>query len=387
MAIVGYAHSVIDRRSPRLLGDLAVEVSRAAIVDSGLEVADVDGFTSSAMLPSAADRALVDGVSAVSSSWLAQHLGAKPSYVAGFQGMGQIPGSMSLGVNALLSGSATHLLVHRALHNPQGSYHANQMARAEGAQQWTAPQGFFGPLPSIGLLGNEYCQRFGATRESLAAVVVEARKNGARIPWSYWYEKPLTVADHLAAPLICDPIGRLDCDLPVDGVGAFVLTTADRAKDLANRPVFVSAIAGWAPSPQRLPLHWPLDDVEAAGRYITDQLWHHAGFGIDDVDLPQVYDGFSPFVWLWLEALGICPRGEAHTFVSAGGIDSDKPGAVPALSGGGALGNGRMHGVPQLLESYLQLSGRAGDRQRAGMSIAVSCHGSPNLGGAIALSV
>jgi acetyl-CoA acetyltransferase len=289
-------------------------------------------------------------------------------------------------VHALLSGAATHVLVHRALHNPVGRYHANPMAQADGWHQWTAPQGFFGPLPSIGLLANEYAQRYGASREALGAVVVEARKNGARIPWSHWHGQPMTLADHLAAPLICDPVGRLDCDLPVDGVAAFVLTTAERAAELPQRPVFVSAIAGPALTPSRLPLHWPLDDVQAAGADLAERLWRDAGFGIDAVDLPQVYDGFSPFVWLWLEVLGLCPPGEAHRFVTDGGIDSDRAGAVPALSGGGALGNGRMHGVPQLLEAYLQLAGRAGERQRDGVARALACHGSPHLGGVIALS-
>ena len=69
-----------------------------------------------------------------------------------------------------------------------------------------------------------------------------------------------------------------------------------------------------------------------------------------------------------------------------GGIDSDAPGGVPALSGGGALGNGRMHGVPQMLECYLQLSGRAGDRQRAGANVGVACHSSPHFGGAVVYS-
>ena len=101
---------------------------------------------------------------------------------------------------------------------------------------------------------------------------------------------------------------------------------------------------------------------------------------------PQLYDGFSPFVWMWLEVLGFCPVGEAHRFVADGGIDSDVPGALPALSGGGALGNGRMHGVPQMLECYLQLSGRAGDRQRAGATVGVACHSSPHFGGAVVYS-
>jgi acetyl-CoA acetyltransferase len=380
IAIVGFAQSPIERRSERSLGDLALETARAAIADAGLTVHEVDGFTSSALLPAAGGQAAVDGVSTVSSGWLAQHLGAEPSHVAAFQGMGQLPGSLELAVESLTSGATTHVLVHRALANPAGSYHGNPMTEATGDAQWTAPQGFFGPLPSIGLLANEYAQRYGATRRSLAAVVVEARRNGARIPWSVWADKPLSTEEHLAGPLICDPVGRLDCDLPVDGVGAFVLTSVERARDLPHRPVRIDAIARAAPTRRRLPLHWALDDVQEAGRDLVARL------GVGPVDLPQVYDGFSPFVWLWLEALGLCATGEAHRFVLDGGIDGDRPGTVPALSGGGALGNGRMHGVPQLLECYLQLAGRAGERQRDGVATAIACHASPHLGGAVALS-
>jgi acetyl-CoA acetyltransferase len=116
------------------------------------------------------------------------------------------------------------------------------------------------------------------------------------------------------------------------------------------------------------------------------RLWEAAGVGPHEVDLPQVYDGFSPFVYLWMECLGLCRVGEAHQFVQDGGIDSDRPGALPVLSGGGALGNGRMHGVPQMLECYLQLSRRAGDRQRDHVSVALACHSSPHLGGAVIYS-
>jgi acetyl-CoA acetyltransferase len=309
-----------------------------------------------------------------------------PRYACGFQGYGQLPGSVALAVNALASGAADHVLLHRALHNPRGSYHSSSRLEARGTAQWTMPQGWFGPLPMIGMLANEYLQRFGATREDLGAIVVEARKNGARLPWSLWHDRPLTLDDYLDAPLLADPICRLDCDKPADGVAAFVLTTAERARDLPNRPVYVAAHASGQPRRHRLPLHWPLDDIVEVGAATAKELWARAGIGPADVDLPQLYDGFSPFVWLWLEVLGFCAPGEAHRFVSEGGIDSDRPGALPALSGGGALGNGRMHGVPQMLECYLQLSGRAGDRQRADARIGVACHSSPHFGGAVVYS-
>ena len=386
VAIVGYAHSAVRRHHDRPIGSITVDTALAAIADAGLTVEQIDGFTGSALLPSAGDHDVRDGETTVSVNWLASRLKVNPRFASGFQGYGQLPGSVSLAVQAVTSGAADHVLVHRALHNPIGQYHGRTMSTAKGADQWTAPQGYFGPITMIGLLANEYIQRYGASREALAAVTVEARKNGARIPWSIWHGKPLSTEDYLDAPLLSDPICRLDCDLPVDGAAAFVLTSAERARDLPNRPVYVAGTASGQPTRARLPLHWPLDDVQETGRETARRLWSASGLTAAEVDLPQVYDGFSPFVWLWLEALGICPEGSAHRFITDGGIDSDDPTAVPALSGGGALGNGRMHGIPQMLECYLQLSGRAGERQRAGVEVALACHASPHYGGIVAYS-
>jgi acetyl-CoA acetyltransferase len=186
--------------------------------------------------------------------------------------------------------------------------------------------------------------------------------------------------------MLCDPICRYDCDIPIDGVAAFVFTSADRARDLPHRPVYVAGYAAANHLKQRLWLHWPLDDIMDSGHAVARRLWEHAGIGPDDIDLPQLYDGFSPFVYFWLEALGFCPIGEAHRFVQDGGIDSDSASGLPVLSGGGALGNGRMHGVPQMLECYLQLSGRAGDRQRDRTAVGIACHSSPRNGAVVAYS-
>ena len=381
VVIAGYAHSQVERHSDRLLGSLAVDTARKAIADAGLET--VDGFVTGALFPTAGSHTAEDGVSLVSANWLAEHLGVNPRYAAGFQGFGQIPGSVAMAVNAVASGAADYVLLHRALHNPKGQYHLNTMRDAHGGQQWTVPQGYFGPLAMIALPYQEYLQRYGATREAMAQVLVEARKNGARLPWSHWYNKPLSAEEYLAAPYISDPICRYDCDIPVDGVAAFVFTTAERAKDLPNQPVYVSGLGMGAPVTRRTPVHWPLDDIMGVGEETARRLWESSGVGPGDVDLPQVYDGFSPFVYFWLECLGFCPKGEAHRFVLDGNIDSDRPDAIPALSGGGALGNGRMHGVPQMLECYLQLSGRAGERQRPSAHVGVACHSSPHFGGAV----
>jgi acetyl-CoA acetyltransferase len=261
VAIVGYAQSPIVKHDTRSLGVLTVDTARSAIRDAGLDVDMVDGFVTGSLFPSAGSHSAEDGVSLVSANWLAQSLGINPRYAAGFQGFGQIPGAVALAVNAIASGAANYVVMHRALHNPKGSYHGNVMREAGGGQQWTAPQGYFGPISMIALPYNEYLQRYGASRETMATVLIEARKNGARIPWSYWHDQPLSREEYLSAPMISDPICRYDCDIPVDGAAVFVFTSADRARDLPHRPVYVSGYATGAPTTHRLPLHWPLDDI------------------------------------------------------------------------------------------------------------------------------
>jgi len=386
VAIVGYAHSKAVRRPTEPLGVTALRTARDAIADAGLRPEHIDGFVAAPLMPTSGGHEALEGISTVSPAWLAQHLGIEPAYAVGFQGHGQITGSLTLAVNAVASGAADYVLLHRALHNPPvGKYNDNPMTEAAGVMQWTAPQGFFGALPAIAMVYNEYCQRYGATREAMARVVAEARNNGAKLPWSYWYGKPITIEDYLAEPVIVDPMSRLDCDIPVQGVGVFILTTAERARDLPNKPVYLSGYANGYPQRHQLPLHWTLDEMEEGGRALAARLWEAASISHEEIDLVQPYDAFSPFVYIWLEALGFCPRGEAHRFVLDGGIDASNPSSIAALSGGGAIGNGRLHGLPQLLECYLQLSGRAGERQR-NVTNAIFSYSSTYFGGAAVLS-
>jgi acetyl-CoA acetyltransferase len=177
-------------------------------------------------------------------------------------------------------------------------------------------------------------------------------------------------------------MSRLDCDIPVQGVAAFVLTTAERAKDHPHKPVYIAGYANSYGSDRRLHLNWTLDEMEREGAALATRLWEGTGYTARDVQLPQLYDGFSPFIYVWLEALGYVPRGEAHALVAEGGIDSDRPGAIPVLTGGGAIGCGRLHGLPQMLECYRQLAGRAGERQRD-VSVALMSYSAPHIGGAV----
>lgn len=378
VAIVGFHQSQTWRHAPMPVGALTIQASLAAIADAGLTKSQIDGFTTGSILPSQAGRTPVDGVDIVTSNWVAEQLGVHARWLGGFQGAGQIPGSVILAANAIASGAADYVLVHRALSNPPGRYHENPMTHATGAAQWTAPQGFWGPPAMIAMTYMEYMNRYGATREDMGRVLVELRRHAARIPWAYWYGKPITLDDYLNARMIADPICMLDCDIPIDGAVAFILTSAERARDMPHKPVYVAGYAqGNLVEPETM---WSLKHGQDGGRRTGDMLWESTGLRKEDIDLPELYDGFSPIVYMWLEALGYCGRGEAHLFLR------EQKDLTRFFSSGGSLGNGRMHGVPPMLECYLQLSGRAAERQIPNVRTGLACHSHPHYGGVVAYS-
>ncbi|MCD2191995.1 thiolase family protein [Actinomycetospora endophytica] len=211
------------------------------------------------------------------------------------------------------------------------------------------------------------------------AELAVTQREGARLnPQAIFRDRELTRDDYLGARMIADPLCLYDCDVPVQGCAALVLTTSERARDLVDRPAYVGAYA--QQTVRRAPLAQPLymlDDYVAAGRTTTDALWSRTGLGPSDMDVAQLYDGFSPSVYYWLEAAGFCGEGEAHAFVRDGRIA--RTGTLPVNTFGGSLSEGRLHGMGHLIEAVRQVSGRAGPRQVSDAHTAVALDGSPLL--------
>jgi acetyl-CoA acetyltransferase len=230
----------------------------------------------------------------------------------------------------------------------------------------------------------EYQQRYGCTRADMATLVVQLHQNVQAIPQAYWSGQELTFDDYMSCRVIAEPMCLFDADIPVDGSGSVVLTSAERAKDLAQQPVYVTA---WAGSRMRRP--WPvgtvdtLDEQYDRGFDVGRQLWSQSGWRPEDVRVVQTYDGFVPMTLFWLETLGVCPVGEAWQFIQGGRIDPK--GEFPLLSGGGNQGWGRLHGFPHVFECYLQLAGRAGDRQIADATTGLSSFSFPDQAGGRAI--
>jgi acetyl-CoA acetyltransferase len=219
---------------------------------------------------------------------------------------------------------------------------------------------------------SRYLHDFDGSREDLGLVALNGRANAATNPAAAKRE-PLTMGDYLAAPMIRWPLCLLDMDLPVDGADAFVITTAERARDLPLPPVLVhGATLGM------VDLH--VEDqavgLERHGQHVVvDALRAQSDLWLDDIDVFLPYDGFTIITLNWFENLGFCGRGEAGQFLRSHWDDVSGrvliDGRAPVNPHGGSLSEGASQGAGHVREAVHQLQGRAGERQVDGASSAL----------------
>jgi acetyl-CoA acetyltransferase len=240
-------------------------------------------------------------------------------------------------------------------------------------EQFRAPYGLYPPADAAALPWSQYQARYNSgSREQMAALVMQSRKNGLAFEGSYWAQyKPseLSFEDYMNARMVSRPVSIFDCDIPVQGAGAFIITTAERARDLAQPAAYVHGVAGPVPARGKVTVDEALDEQMADFRDIGRRLWSDAGCGPGDISLANLYDGFSLMPILWLEALGLCGKGEGFDFIQDGRIAPT--GKLPVNPSGGNLGSGRLHGVNHFMDAMLQVSGRSGKRQIEGADLAV----------------
>jgi acetyl-CoA acetyltransferase len=166
--------------------------------------------------------------------------------------------------------------------------------------------------------------------------------------------KPLSMADYLAARPIADPFGLLDCSVMSDGAGAVVLTTVERARDLATTPVRVLGFGGKAThkNVNQMP------DLDALGlRPAGEMALGRAGIGIGDADFCCIHDAFTISTILGVEALGLCAEGEGGAYAAAGRLDLGGP--CPVNPHGGLLSHAHIGGMNHLCEAVRQLRHQA----------------------------
>ena len=183
--------------------------------------------------------------------------------------------------------------------------------------------------------------------------------------------------------MVSEPFGLYDCDAPVDGSTAVIVSSADVARDLPHRAVRFNAV-GTAMRKRPLWDQWE-DITTMAARDAAAHMWSRTDLKPKDVDTAQLYDGFSFLALAWLEALGFCKRGESGPFVE-GGTRIELGGELPLNTWGGQLSGGRLHGFGFVAEAVRQLRGECGERQVPNCEVAVVGVGGGPVAGCLLLT-
>jgi acetyl-CoA acetyltransferase len=236
---------------------------------------------------------------------------------------------------------------------------------------WELPYGLRMPMGSYALAASRHMAVYGTTSEQLAQIAVSTREWAALNPRAR-FRDPITIDDVLSSPMEASPLHLLDCCLVTDGAGAFVMTSAERARDLRKPAVYV---LGAATCHDHQIISQMPDLATTAGTVSGPRAFEMAGVKPGDVDLLMGYDSFTITQLLHFEDLGFCAKGEGGAFVEDGKIGPG--GSLPTNTNGGGLSytHPGMYGMFLIVEAVRQLRGECGARQVADASIAVA-HGS-----------
>jgi acetyl-CoA acetyltransferase len=353
--ISGIGLSAIGRRLDRSGLNLALDAVLGALADAGLKRSDIDGVATGS------GYAVAPGASPVSTMDLKEALGLELNWYSGAFDSTQMSALISATM-AVASGQARHVVIFRAVTEASArrpSVADHMPSRVDGWLQWLAP--FKAPSAAnwIGMAATRYFHEFGATREQLAQVALNGRRNAA-LTADAAYRVPLTMEEYLAARMISTPLCLFDCDVPIDGAVAMVVSHVDAAKDLRGTAIHIESIAG--PLYGRDTWDQQSDLSRFAGADAAKRLWSRTDLRPKDVDLVQLYDGFSFLPLIWLEDMGFCGRGEGAAYVEHGtriALDGD----LPINTSGGQLSFGRLHGMGLIHEACVQLRNGGGARQ------------------------
>ena len=346
-----------------------VLAARRAIADAGIEKSTLDGYVG---VGGSGGMMIDDAVT------MAEYLRIDHRYIDGTMTGGS---SFEFHVQHLAA-AIREGLCDTALVT-YGSDQLSRMGRMLGTGGFQRPgQRVTGPIQYEAPYGNSlvgayamhamrHMHEYGTTSEQLAEIAVGVREYAMLNPHAM-YRDPMTVDDVINSRMIADPLHKLDCCAITDGGGAFIMTTAERAKDLPQLPVYVLGAAG-------AQTHWnvgqQVDFTSCAGALAGPVAFGRAGLTPDDVDMLMFYDSFTITCLILLESLGFVPKGEGGPFVAEGNLK--KGGRWPLNTDGGGLSSCHpgMRGIFLIIEAVRQLRGQAGEAQVPDCRVAL-CAGS-----------
>ncbi|WP_156681262.1 lipid-transfer protein [Sphingomonas profundi] len=376
-AIAGYGATEFSKNSGRSELTLAVEATLAALADAGIDPAEVDGMSSFTMDNNSEQE-------------IFRSIGGRDLkfFTRIPQGGGGTCGPLLQAALAVTAGVADVIVCYRAM-NERSEYRFG--APMSGLPPTSdnvvfAYHGFSGlmtPAAMIGMMMRRYMHETGATSLDFANYSVVARKHASTNPKAFFYGKPITVEDHQASRMVADPLRLLDCCQESDGGVAFVVTSAERARSLRQKPVLIRAAAQGSPAGvlglagYYRPDISPRDECAATAR----QLYAEARLTPKDMQMAILYDHFGPSVLPSLEGYGFCAYGEAKDFIKNGNIEVG--GTLPLNTHGGQLGEAYIHGMNGVAEAVRQLRGTAVNQVAGVANILVSAGSGVPTSGAI----
>jgi len=354
-AIAGIGATEFSKESGRTELQLACESVVNALDDCGLAPSDVDGMVTFTM----------DNNPEIE---IARSVGiGELSYFARVpHGGGACCGTIHQAAMAVATGAADVVVAYRAFNERSGRRYGSgvqdrsTIPTTENAQyQWYSPFGLLTPASWVAMYAQRYMHEYGVTTEDFGRVAVADRKHAATNPNAFFYGKPITLEDHQASRWIVEPLRLLDCCQESDGGQALIVTSVERARDLKQKPAVIRAVGQGAEDDQESmtsfyrPQIACLPEMELVAR----QLWNSSGLTPDDIQTAVLYDAFSMFVLVTIEAFGFCGPGEAKDFVRNGNIEMG--GGLPVNTHGGQLGEAYIHGMNGIAEAVRQIRGTA----------------------------
>ena len=354
VAIVGVAESDLGEVGGGFTPlDMIGQATSRALDDAGLEKEDVDGlFSASAYyhMPTLS---------------VGEYLGIRPRYSdATSMGGSSFVSHLFHAAAAIDAGLCEVALITYGSTQRSGG---GRLVSGSEADPYEAPFNPRYPVSMYALAASRHMYEYGTTREQLAEVAVSARE-WARLNPKAFERDDLTVQDVLDSRMVSSPLSTRDCCLVTDGGGAVVVTGAERARNLKERPVYVlgAGEAHWHRSISQMP-----DLTVSAAAESGPRAYEMADVGPEDVDVAMLYDAFTINTVLFLEDLGFCEKGEGGAFVSGGKISPGGELAVNTNGGGLSYNHPGMYGLLLIVEAVRQLRGECGDRQVKSANLAL----------------
>jgi acetyl-CoA acetyltransferase len=352
-SIAGIGATEFSKFSGRSELQLACESILAAVTDAGLQPADVDGLVTYTMETNPEIE-------------VARNLGIGDLKLFSrvHYGGGAPAAMIHQAVMAINAGICDVVVAYRAFNERSGNRFGtgvqNRMVTpsADDAQYaWTTPYGLLTPAQWVAMAARRYMHDYGATSEDFGRIAVADRLHASTNPKAWFYNQPITLEDHQNSRWIVEPLHLLDCCQETDGGQAIVVVSAERARDLAQPPAVISAVAQGATRTSRMMTSYYGPEISGLPemKLVGDQLWAQSGLSPADIQTAVLYDHFTPYVLTQLEELGFCGRGEAKDFIKNGNIELG--GDLPINTHGGQLGEAYLHGMNGIAEAVRQIRG------------------------------